>query len=194
MTGKEEALEKVAKEVLNLKVSPLYEYRVENNYLPVFGEGSVDAKIIFVGEAPGKNEAITGKPFCGRAGKVLDTLLESVDISREEVYITSIVKDRPPKNRDPKPEEIALYAPFLDKQIEIIKPKIVATLGRFAMEYVMRRYGLEREVAPISVLHGQKLEAKSFKLVPLYHPAAAIYNQRLLEDLKKDFKMLTTLL
>ncbi|MCR4279546.1 MAG: uracil-DNA glycosylase [Candidatus Zambryskibacteria bacterium] len=193
MLGKEEALEKIAKEVLNLTTSPLYEYRVENNYLPVFGEGSANAEIIFVGEAPGKNEAITGKPFCGRAGKMLDTLLESAGISREEVYITSIVKDRPPKNRDPKPDEIALYAPFLDKQIEIIKPKVVATLGRFSMEYIMRRYGLEGEIKTIGELHGKVFQAPNFKLVPLYHPAATVYNQRLLGTLKEDFKVLTTL-
>jgi len=193
MDKREEALENIKLDVLNLKNSVLAKERIQNNYLPVIGEGNYSADIMFVGEAPGKNEAETGKPFCGRAGKVLDKLLLSIGISREEVYITNIVKDRPPKNRDPLPEEIEIYAPFLDRQIEIIKPKVVATLGRFSMEYIMRRYGLEREVAPISVLHGQKLEAKSFKLVPLYHPAAAIYNQHLMSTLEEDFKVLKKL-
>src|SRR5690606_1691382 len=136
--------------------SPLYEYRVKNKYLPVVGEGSCLADIVFVGEAPGKNEAKTGQPFCGASGRVLDELLGECGIKRGDVYITNIVKDRPPENRDPKPEEIILYAPFLDKQIEIIKPKVVATLGRFSMSYVIGRYvGLDpKEIGTIGQLHG----------------------------------------
>lgn len=194
MLNKSRELEKIKKAVLELKESPLYSYRVENNYLPVVGEGNLDAEIMFVGEAPGKNEAMCGKPFCGRAGKVLDTLLESVGIKREEVYITSIVKDRPPSNRDPKSEEINIYAPFLDKQIEVIKPKVVATLGRYAMEYIMRRYGLEAEIKSIGDLHGKVFETPTFKLLPLYHPAAAIYNQKLLSTLKNDFNVISHLI
>ncbi|MEK7135457.1 MAG: uracil-DNA glycosylase [Patescibacteria group bacterium] len=177
--NKSDELKKIHADVVALKDSPLYSYRIENKYLPVIGEGSIDAQIMFVGEAPGRNEAETGRPFCGRSGKVLDSLLASINLKREEVYITSIIKDRPQKNRDPLPEEIALYAPFLDRQIEIIKPKAVVTLGRFAMEYVMRRYGLESELAPISALHGQTFQTSNFKLIPLYHPAAAICNQKL---------------
>ncbi len=193
MMGREKELKKIYDEVLELRNSPLYSYRVENNYLPVLGEGSAEAKIMFVGEAPGENEAKTGKPFCGRSGKILDTLLADAGLRREEVFITSIVKDRPPKNRDPKPEEIDIYAPFLDRQIEIIKPKIVATLGRFSMEYIMRRYGLEDKLDPIGSLHGKLLQSSSFKLLPLYHPAAAIYNQKLMADLREDIKQLANL-
>ncbi len=186
-----------------LTESPLYEYRTENKFFPVIGEGSHDAKIMFVGEAPGENEAKTGRPFVGRAGQLLNKLLEGVGIRREDVYITNIVKDRPPKNRDPLPDEIALYAPFLDKQIEVIKPKVIATLGRFSMQYVMNRYGLEWELAPISTLHGKifdvpsealaKLGTDSMKVVPLFHPAAAIYNQDLLKTLEQDFEVLAKL-
>lgn len=183
-------LRKIKEEVLNLKFSPLYEERVRNNYFPVIGEGNHSAEIMFIGEAPGENEAKTGRPFCGRAGKILDALLLNAGIERKDVYITNIVKDRPPKNRDPLPDEIAVYAPFLDRQIEIIKPKVVATLGRFSMSYVMTRYGLEFELDSISKIHGQVFEAKEFKFVPLYHPAAAIYNQQLLSTLKEDFKIL----
>ncbi|MDO8742482.1 MAG: uracil-DNA glycosylase [bacterium] len=183
-------MRKVKDEILNLKDSPLYAERVENKYLPVIGEGNHSAEIMFVGEAPGKNEAKTGRPFCGRAGKVLDELLLSVGIDRKDVYITNIVKDRPPSNRDPLPDEIALYAPFLDRQIEIIKPKVIATLGRFSMQYVMNRYGLDFELGVISRIHGQVFSAKNFKVVPLYHPASAIYNQHLLPTLKEDFKIL----
>ena len=193
MSSRDEALKVVLEEVKALKSSPLYAYRVENNYLPVIGEGSLEAKIMFVGEAPGENEAKTGRPFCGRAGKVLEKLLASVGLERKDVYITNIVKDRPPKNRDPLPEEIELYAPFLDKQIEIIKPEIVVTLGRFAMAYVMNRYGLAEKLDSIGALHGCKLQAISFKLIPLYHPAAAIYNQSLMKTLEADFAQLKDL-
>lgn len=195
--GKEKLMNKVIQDVTNLEASPLYQMRKETGGQPVVGEGSLDAKIIFIGEAPGKNEAETGKPFCGASGKVLDKLLNSVNLKREEVYITSIVKDRPPKNRDPKPEEIDIYAPFMDKQIEIIKPKVIATLGRFGMEYIMRRYGLESKLASIGSLHGQVLETEiegvKVKVVPLYHPAAAIYNNKLMETLFEDFKVLANL-
>ena len=188
-----EELKKIKDEILTLENSPLYNYRIENKYFPVIGEGSHTASIMFIGEAPGENEAKTGRPFCGRAGKVLDMLLESVGIERKDVYVTNIVKDRPPKNRDPLPEEIEIYAPFLDRQIDIIKPKVIATLGRFSMQYVMNRYGLEREIAPISTLHGKLFTAPNFKFLTLYHPAAAIYNQHLLDTLKEDFKALKNL-
>jgi len=194
--SKTEELKKIRDEVVNLTSSPLYRERMVNGALPVIGEGNHDAEIMFVGEAPGENEAKTGRPFCGRAGKVLDSLLESALIRREDVYVTNIVKDRPPKNRDPLPEEIEIYAQFLDRQIEIIKPNVVATLGRFSMEYVMRRYGLEEELAPISSLHGKTFDLPNLptsKLIPLYHPAAAIYNQHLLDTLKQDFQVLKSL-
>ena len=194
---KNEALKKIKDEVVALVASPLYVERVKNKYFPVIGEGNHSAEIVFVGEAPGKNEAKTGRPFCGRAGKVLDELLVSVGIERRDVYVTNIVKDRPPNNRDPFPDEIAIYAPFLDRQIEIIKPKVIATLGRFSMQYIMSRYDLERELSSISALHGRvfdtKLKGTKIKVVPLYHPAAAIYNQHLLDTLKEDFKVLKTL-
>lgn len=194
MSAKDKALKKIKDEVVGLTTSPLYPDRAKNKYFPVIGEGSHSAEIMFVGEAPGENEARTGRPFCGRAGQVLDELLSSIGVARSAVYVTNIVKDRPPGNRDPFPDEIASYVPFLDRQIEIIKPKVVATLGRFSMQYVMNRYGLEWELAPISILHGRVFCAQDFKFVPLYHPAAAIYNQHLLDTLKEDFKVLKTLI
>ena len=193
MEEREAELKKIKEDVLNLTASPLYAYRVENNYFPVIGEGNHTAKIMFIGEAPGQNEAKTGRPFCGRAGKVLDTLLQSIGIDRKDVYVTNIVKDRPPENRDPLPDEIELYAPFLDRQIAAIKPAVIATLGRFSMQYVMSRYGLKFEFDSISKIHGQVFTADKFKVIPLYHPAAAIYNQHLLDTLKEDFKKLADL-
>ncbi|MEK7227274.1 MAG: uracil-DNA glycosylase [Patescibacteria group bacterium] len=190
---KEEGLKKIKEDVLSLTESPLYAERIKNGYFPVIGEGNHSAEIMFVGEAPGENEAKTGRPFCGRAGKVLEELLKSIGIDRKEVYITNIIKDRPPGNRDPLPDEILLYAPFLDRQIEFIKPKVIATLGRFSMQYVMTRYGLDFELDSISRIHGQVFAADKFKVIPLYHPASAIYNQQLLPTLKEDFRILKTL-
>ncbi len=187
-------LKKIKDEVLTLSNSPLFSYRVENNYLPVIGEGSHDAKIMFIGEAPGRNEAKTGRPFCGRAGDILDELLSSVGIKRENVYVTNIVKDRPPENRDPTPEEILVYGPFLDRQIEILKPKILATLGRYSMVYIMERFGLKEKILPISSMHGKVFEAVAsygeISVIPLYHPAVAIYNIHSKDTLIKDFQVL----
>lgn len=194
MSKKDELLKKIKDEVLNLTDSPLYSERIKNEVFPVIGEGSHDARIMFIGEAPGRNEAKTGRPFCGAAGKILDDLLALVEIKREDVYITNIVKDRPPFNRDPLPKEIEVYGPFLDRQIEIIKPAIIATLGRYSMVYIMEKFGLEFGIEPISVAHGKAYEAEAsygkIKIVALYHPAAAIYNQHLKETLEKDFQVL----
>jgi len=186
-------MRKIKDEVISAKDSPLYDYRVKNKYFPVIGEGSHNAKIIFIGEAPGKNEAETGRPFCGASGRVLDELLTSIGADRKEIYITNIVKDRPPENRDPMPNEIEFYAPFLDRQIEIIKPDIIATLGRFSMAYIMKKFDLESELKSISIIHGKVFTAKtsygSVKIIPLYHPAVAVYGTNK-EILKKDFMVL----
>ena len=197
MDSKEERKEKmkaIRDEVVALKESPLYKFRVENKNLPVIGEGSHFAKIMFVGEAPGRNEAKTGRPFCGAAGKILDWLLQGAGIKREEVYVTNIVKDRPPQNRDPLPEEIEIYGPFLDRQIEIIQPQVIATLGRYAMGYIMNKFDLSLELEPISKAHGKIYEATTsygkIKIIPLYHPAVAVYNSHTKDILAKDFKLL----
>ncbi|MFA6602141.1 MAG: uracil-DNA glycosylase [Candidatus Paceibacterota bacterium] len=192
--SKTDLMRAIRDEILILKESPLYNYRTENKYFPVIGEGSHDAKIMFVGEAPGRNEAKTGRPFCGAAGKVLDTLLEHAGLPRKDVYITNIVKDRPPENRDPLAGEIEIYGPFLDRQIEIIQPKVIATLGRYAMTYIMKKFDLELELEPIGKAHGKSLPAKAsyggIEIAILYHPCMAVYNPNNIEMLKKDFGML----
>jgi len=194
MNNRTEQLRKIKDEIVNAKNSPLYNFRIKNKFFPVIGEGSHYAKILFIGEAPGKNEALTGRPFCGAAGKVLDELLASIGIDRKEIYVTNIVKDRPPFNRDPLPEEIEYYAPFLDRQIEIIKPEVIATLGRFSMAYIMKKFGLESELKSISIIHGKIFSTETsygkIKIIPLYHPAVAIYNNNTMEILKKDFEIL----
>lgn len=191
---RKEKMKAIRDEVVALKESPLYKFRIENKNLPVIGEGSHFAKIMFVGEAPGRNEAKTGRPFCGAAGKILDWLLQGAGIKREEVYVTNIVKDRPPQNRDPLPEEIEIYGPFLDRQIEIIQPQVIATLGRYAMGYIMNKFDLPLELEPIGKAHGKIYEATTnygkIKIIPLYHPAVAVYNSHTKDILAKDFELL----
>lgn len=192
--SKTDELRKIKDEVLALKESPLYTYRTQNKYFPVIGEGSHDANIVFVGEAPGKNEAMSGRPFCGAAGKILDELLSTISMERKDIYITNIVKDRPQQNRDPLPKEIEIYGPFLDRQIDIIQPKVIVTLGRYAMGYIMKKFDLELELEPIGQAHGKAYEARAsygpVKIVALYHPCVAIYNRSTLDTLKHDFQIL----
>ena len=187
-------MQEIEAEIRELTSSPLYDYRAENDYKPVIGEGALDARIMFIGEAPGAREAKTGRPFVGNAGQVLDDLLASIGVTREDVYITNVVKDRPPNNRDPHVEEIELYAPFLQRQIDIIQPQVIATLGRFAMDFVLDLFDMPEAGARISDLHGQILEAQrddeDLVLVPLYHPAAAFYNQDLASTMEEDFQRL----
>jgi DNA polymerase len=188
------ALEKMAEEVRNLRESPLYEYRQAHHYSMVFGEGSPHAAVMFIGEAPGQTEAKTGRPFVGAAGRLLNDLLSSIGLNREAVYITNIVKDRPPENRDPTPAEIQLYQPFLLRQIELIQPRVIATLGRFAMDFVLNQFNLPEKGQKISVLHGKLLQAQtsygSISVVPLFHPAVALYTRDKEATLRSDFQVL----
>lgn len=149
----------------------------------VFGEGNIDCAVMFIGEAPGFNEDLQKRPFVGRAGKVLDECIQEIKWKRLDVYITNIVKRRPPENRDPLPEEIEAYKPYLARQIEIINPKIIATLGRFSMNYFL-------PLAKISHDHGKVFEAEGRIIFPLYHPAAALRATAVMNDLKADFKKL----
>jgi len=186
----EEDLEEIRKEVLKCRKCGLYRTRTN----PVVGEGNPKAKIMFVGEAPGFNEDRIGRPFCGAAGRVLDELLESIGIKREDVYISNLLKCRPPENRDPQKEEISACSPYLERQIEIIKPKIICPLGRYSMRFLMEKYGLKDRIEPISRIHGRVFEISSLfqeiKIIPLYHPAVATYNINMKEVLKRDFRVL----
>lgn len=195
---KEKQLAALNKKLEKFSGTSLHEYRVENGYKTVPGEGSSDAVVMFVGEAPGENEAKTGRPFIGAAGKQLDKLLESIKLKREEVFITSVVKDRPPKNRDPLPEEIAAYGPYLLKQIEIIQPKILVALGRFALQYLLAYIQAPELGQTISTLHGKPIKGKTkygeVTLLPLYHPAVVLYGPKLRDVLEEDFLVLKRLL
>jgi DNA polymerase len=146
----------------------------------VFGDGNADADIVFIGEAPGKNEDEQGIPFVGAAGKFLNEMLASIGFQRGDIYITNIVKYRPPNNRDPLPDEKAAFLPFLRSQLEVIKPKLVVTLGRHSMDSLLP--GLQ-----ISKCHGQPKRYKGQVYLPLFHPAAALYNGGMRQTLIDDF-------
>lgn len=194
MNPKTEEMKKIRDEIIALEESPLYEYRMRNKYFPVIGEGSHDAHIMFVGEAPGETEAKTARPFCGRAGKLLDELLTSIGMDRKSVYVTNVVKDRPQDNRDPMPHEIALYGVFLERQIEILQPKIIVTLGRHSMKYIFEKYGLGPMLESVSKIHGREFIGRApygeVTVVALYHPAVALYNGSMRGVLLEDFKLL----
>lgn len=182
----------IKEEVIACQKCGLYKTRI----LPVVGQGSHDAQIIFIGEAPGANEDKTGVPFCGRAGQILNLLLDSVGIKREDVYIANILKDRPPGNREPAPDEIVACTGYLLKQISIIEPKIIATLGNYATHFILEKFGVPESQLGISRLRGKRFPIqdettkKSYTIIPLYHPAVAIYNSKSLDDLKNDFKII----
>ena len=146
------------------------------------GEGNADAEVLFVGEGPGKDEDEQGRPFVGAAGKFLTELIETIGYTREQVFITNMVKHRPPGNRDPLPDELAAYAPWLDAQVAIIEPKLIVTLGRYSMAHFLG------ESLTISKIHGEpKRNAKGQVVIPMYHPAAALYRGDLRPVLQADF-------
>ncbi len=163
----------------------------------VFGDGSANAEIVFIGEAPGKNEDLQGLPFVGAAGKFLNEMLAMINLDRKDVYITNIVKYRPPNNRDPYPDEKAEFLPYLKKQLEVIEPKIVITLGRHSLNSFLPELS-------ISQVHGQPKRIKlqftgessqiTLVILPLFHPAAALYNGAMRQTLIDDFAKIPTIL
>jgi len=154
---------------------------------PVVGDGNPQAELMFVGEAPGAKEDLLGRPFVGASGKFLDQMLESIGLTREDVFVTNIVKYRPPKNRDPSPHEIAVCLPYLVSQIAVIKPRLVVLLGRHSMNVFLPKL-------KISEAHGQIFIKSKITFLPLYHPAAALYNSKLRNTLKADFAQIANIL
>lgn len=159
---------------------------------PVPGEGSLDAAVMFIGEAPGYWEDLKGRPFVGAAGKLLDEMLSKIWLSRSQVYIANILKCRPPENRDPLPIEVRACTPYLGRQIEIIMPKFIVALGRHSASYILAKAGFE--VGGITELRGKVYDADllGFRvfIIPTYHPAAALYNARYRDQLENDFRLL----
>ncbi|NIA22665.1 MAG: uracil-DNA glycosylase [Proteobacteria bacterium] len=170
----------IYKELKKCKKCPLYKTRTKF----VIGAGSVDADVLFIGEAPGRNEDLQGLPFVGRAGNLLSSYLNGIELSRKDVFITNIVKCRPPGNRDPMEEEINACFPYLTRQIGIIEPKIIVTLGRYSLKSL-----LGREVR-IMQERGSIIDFNGVMLLPMLHPAAVLRNGNLDEKMKEDFKLL----
>lgn len=165
------------------------------------GEGNPDTNVLFVGEGPGKDEDLQGRPFVGAAGKFLTELIQNIGWQREEIFIANLIKHRPPGNRDPLPEEIEEYAPWLEEQIEIIKPKLIITLGRHSMAYFLgdqhQPAGIRATKNNFSItkIHGQpKRNNRKQIIMPMYHPAAALYRGNLRPVLMKDFKKIQKVL
>lgn len=155
--------------------------------LTVPGDGDPAAELLFIGEGPGFNEDKQGRPFVGQAGRLLDQLLEEIGLTRSAVFVTNVVKCRPPKNRDPEAAEIAACEPFLAEQIEGIRPKLIVTLGRFAMQYFLPGAAMGRS-------HGKVIEAGAQRVFPVYHPAAALRQGALLQVLRADFARIPAIL
>lgn len=177
-------LEEIKREVESCKKCPLWEGRTQ----VVFGVGNPQARVLIIGEAPGKNEDLQGEPFVGAAGKYLNELLAHAKLKREDIYIANVLKCRPPGNRDPLPEEIQTCTPYLREQTRSIDPDFIVTLGNFSTKFI-----LKTEVG-ITRLHGTVQQAGRFKVFPVFHPAAAIYDRSKREALEKDFTTLGELL
>ncbi len=178
-----DSLNQIAEQVVSCSLCPLSKTRTK----AVPGEGPEDAKVMIVGEAPGYSEDLQGKPFVGLAGKFLNELLESIGVRREEVFITNVVKCRPPNNRPPRVGEIKACMPYLERQIKLINPNVICPLGNSALNSLMGRKSIGEE-------HGKVIEKEGILYLPLYHPAAALYDNSLRKVLYEDFKALKNLI
>lgn len=187
--SKQAKLDQIKADILQQNICPNLGKTSKNL---VFGTGNPNASIVFIGEAPGKKEDETGLPFVGTAGKYLDSLLDGINLNRTDIYITNIVKYRPPNNRDPLPKEKQDFMPFLFRQLEVIQPNIVVTLGRHSMESFLpgqtigNRHG---QLHSVTTNYGNT--PTSWSVLPLYHPAAALYNGSLRQTLSDDFQVLS---
>ncbi|HET9721777.1 MAG TPA: uracil-DNA glycosylase [Candidatus Saccharimonadales bacterium] len=182
---KQKLLEQIKADILAQNICPDLAQQAKQL---VFGDGNPDAEIVFVGEAPGKNEDEQGLPFVGAAGKFLDEMLAGIGLKRADVYITNIVKYRPPNNRDPYPDEKTAFLPFLRSQLEVVKPKLVIPLGRHSMGVLLP------PDLRISECHGQPKRYKGQVYLPLFHPAAALYNGGMRQTLIDDFARIPKIL
>ena len=186
--SKKELLDAVAREVIVCVKCLLW----KNRKKAVPGEGNPESQIVFIGEAPGQSEDTEGKPFVGAAGKFLETLLSEIGLSRDDVFICNVVKCRPPRNREPMPNEIQTCTPYLDRQIKIIKPKLIVTLGNHSTTYMFSKANLPFN--GITQARGKFYKAAildmQVTIFPTFHPAAALYSAKYKETLQKDFKLL----
>lgn len=198
--AKQAELNAITREIKARKVCPKL---AESAKSLVMGEGSLDAEVMFIGEAPGKDEDEQGLPFVGRAGRLLNELLGEVGLSRPDVYITNIVKYRPPNNRDPLPDEIAAFMPYLARQVKLIGPKLIATLGRFSASVFLPQVRISRDHGQPKRVRIKEMGTRSkskdeptstLVILPLYHPAAALYNGSMRQTLSDDFAKIPAIL
>ncbi|MDW8128339.1 MAG: type-4 uracil-DNA glycosylase [Archaeoglobaceae archaeon] len=183
-----ETLEDIKKEILNCKKCQLH--LTKTKYVP--GVGNKEARIVFVGEAPGREEDLKGEPFVGSAGKLLTELLSSIGLKRDDIYICNVLKCRPPNNRDPLPEEVKVCGDYLIRQLNVLKPDLIVCLGRHSASFIFDLFAIP--FTSISRVCGKVFEAekwnKKVKILPLYHPAAVLYRPQLREDYERQFKSL----
>ena len=188
MPDKEQLLKEIKESILKNKSLPLRETATNL----VFGKGNPQASIVLIGEAPGHNEDLQGLPFVGIAGKTLDKMIEKIGLTLNDIYITNILKYRPPENRNPLPQEIMAHTPYLKEQIAVISPKVICSLGNYATKFLLADGDVEKmdKQEGITKLHGKPInlnfQGKEIKLIPLFHPAAIIYNRKLQEEWEKD--------
>jgi DNA polymerase len=189
--SKQQQLDDIAKQIVDDNVTPQLR---EGATQLVFGVGNPDSDIVFIGEAPGKNEDLKGEPFVGAAGKFLNEMLEMIDLERKDIYITNIVKYRPPNNRDPDPDEKKAFLPYLQSQLEVIQPKVVVTLGRHSMNcflpdlQISQVHGQPKRVR--LALKANQSDSLEVVILPLFHPAAALYNGAMRQTLIDDFSLI----
>jgi len=187
-TEREAAVERLAAVIGECRKCPLW----ENTHHAVPGDGNPRADLMLIGEAPGKQEDLTGRPFVGRAGRLLEGLLSGIGLTRDDVFIANIVKHRPPGNRDPRDEEILACTPYLEEQIRIVAPKVIVMLGRHSSRYALSFLSVEFD--RITEIRGTVYPGLLFghpvRLIPTLHPAAALYNPAYLEALKEDFQII----
>ncbi len=184
-----ESLKEIVEEILSCKKCPLWE--TNTNYVP--GESNPHSEVVFVGEAPGKEEDLQGRPFVGAAGKLLTQMIENVlNLNRKDVYITNILKCRPPNNRDPRTEEVEACSPYLVRQLNAINPKVLVCMGKHAASFIFGMYNLH--FPGISKVKGQLKEVNGMKIIAVYHPAAILYRPQLRESYEKDFQKIANLI
>ena len=169
-------------------------WKTKTNYVP--GEGNENASIVFIGEAPGKEEDLQGRPFVGNAGKLLNEMINKIGLTRKDVFIGNVLKCRPPKNRDPLPEEIEACSPYLLRQLNVIKPDVIVCLGRFSASFIFKHYNLE--FSSISAVRGKVFNVecwgKRISIIAIYHPAAILYKPQLREMYERDFDTIKRLI
>jgi DNA polymerase len=191
---KEAALKQIRLDLLSATESPLYPIRQENRFFPVLGDGDANATLLFISESPGINEAREGRPFFGQSGAVLNEMLATIGLTREQVFVTNFVLDYLGEKREPKADELAFYAPFVDRIFEVIQPAVIVAMGGIATRELLKKYDQPDAKEKISAIHGKLLPVTAtwgnIHIVPTYHPASVLYSASWKAWLREDFQKL----